>query len=74
MEFSELKLVDWFDQKLMKDAWNLSAMVSTGFPVEVEKETEKAVKIKITNTHKMCSHWSLWIPKSAILNIEVLGL
>ena len=72
-EFRDLQFESWFENKLMKDTWNVSAMVNDGFTAEIVKETEKAVQIKITNTHKVLSHWELWCPKSAIKNIELLG-
>lgn len=71
-EFKDIKFASWFENKLMKEAWNVSAMASTGFPYEVERETEKAVLIKITNKRKLLSSWTIWCPKSAILNLETL--
>lgn len=73
-DFRSIKFENWFENKLMKDSWNTSAMVNDGFTYEVIKETEKAVQIEITNTHKLASSWTIWAPKSAIKNIEALGL
>ena len=69
-EFRNIKFKEWFENKLMKEAWNTHAMVNDGFTFEVVRETEKALQIKINNTKKLLSHWEIWCPKSAIENIE----
>lgn len=69
-DFRNIKFKSWFENKLMKDAWNTAAMVNNGFAYEVEKETEKAILIRVTNTNKLASSWTIWAPKSAIENLS----
>lgn len=69
-DFRSIKFARWYENKLMKDAWNVSALTNDGFAFEVEKETEKAVNIKVINTNKINSFWNIWAPKSAIENLD----
>lgn len=68
-----LKLATWFEIK-QKDAFH-SASCNAHYFYEVTKETEKAIQITILKDGektwaKMMSPWTMWIPKSAIINIS----
>lgn len=58
------KLPQWF---IYKDKYFLAAAVNDAFTYEVVEETEKAIKIEITNNAKALHNtWTKWIPKSLI--------
>ena len=74
-DFRDVQFVGWFENKLLEEPWNASAMVNDGFTYEVVRETEKAILIEVKNTHKRGSSWTIWAPKSAVINLEeVMGL
>lgn len=75
-ELFELKLKDWFWNK--QTAVFQSASVNGAYCYEVKKETEKAIQILIYKDSKNfgnnhdTSNWTMWMPKSAIENLETV--
>jgi len=75
-ELFELKLKDWFWNK--QTAAFQSASVNGAYCYEVKKETEKAIQILIYKDSKNfgnnhdTSNWTMWMPKSAIENLETV--
>ena len=75
-ELFELKLKDWFWNK--QTAAFQSAIVNGAYCYEVKKETEKAIQILIYKDSKNfgnnhdTSNWTMWMPKSAIENLETV--
>ena len=72
-----LKLQNWFEYK-QTDAF-INASANGAYTFTVEKETEKAIMIQIRKDgketwNKMLKPWTMWIPKSAVLNLaEVMA-
>lgn len=67
-ELFDIKLHAWFENK--QHASFIAASINPDYKFEVIKETEKAIQIDIINEHKMINNWTMWIPKSAIRNLD----